>query len=39
MYETLKRLYRSGRLEANQLEAAVVKGWLTEAEADEIKKG
>ncbi len=38
MYETLKRLYCGGRLEANQLEAAVAKGWLTEAQADEIRQ-
>ena len=37
MYETLKRLYSSGRLTAGQLESAVAKGWITDAQAEEIK--
>ena len=37
MYETLKRLYKGGQLRAEQLASAVAKGWLTEAQAKEIK--
>lgn len=39
MYETLKRLYHSGRLGDGQLSAAVTKGWITANQAEEIKEG
>lgn len=38
MYETLKRLYHSGRLASGQLAAAVEKGWITDAQAEEIRQ-
>lgn len=39
MYETLKRLYHSGRLASGQLAAAVAKGWITANQEEEIKEG
>lgn len=36
MFETLKRLYCAGSIEAAQLENAVTKGWITEEEMQEI---
>jgi len=37
MYETLKRLYREGRLTDTGLARAVERGWIMQAQADEIK--
>nr|DAM30249.1 MAG TPA: hypothetical protein [Caudoviricetes sp.] len=39
MFETLNRLYRAGSVEVAQLENAVVKGWITEEEMQEISGG
>jgi hypothetical protein len=39
MYERLKRLYQEQRLNEDGLNAAVLKGWITEAQAEEIKNG
>lgn len=36
MYETIKRLYLNGKLDAPGVERAVQKGWITWAEADRI---
>lgn len=36
MYETLKRLYDSGRLSEDGLQDAVRKGWITEIQMQEI---
>lgn len=39
MFETLKRLYHAGSIEAAQLENAITKGWITEEEMQEISGG
>mgnify|MGYP002569106342 CR=1 FL=1 len=36
MFETLKRLYKAGKLTAAGLEAAVLRGWITQAQRMEI---
>ena len=36
MYESIKRLYDSGRLSKAGVEAAAVKGWITPEQAAEI---
>lgn len=36
MFERLKRLYVSGKLTAVGLTNAVIKGWITEAQKQEI---
>lgn len=36
MFETLNRLYSEGRLTETGLQNAVVKGWITQEQADEI---
>lgn len=36
MYTTIKRLYQAGKLTANGLASAVTRGWITQAQADEI---
>ena len=36
MFENLKRLYLNGTATVNTINNAVVKGWITQAEADEI---
>ena len=36
MYERLKRLYVTGKLTADGLANAVIKGWITEAQKQEI---
>lgn len=36
MFERLKRLYNEGKLDAQGIENAVVKGWITQEQADEI---
>lgn len=36
MYETIKRLYLNGRLDATGVERAVQKNWITWVEADRI---
>lgn len=37
MYSRLKRLYLSGALSDVGLDNAVIRGWLTQEQADEIK--
>lgn len=37
MLETIKRLYQSGKLNTAGLDNAVIKGWITQEQADEIK--
>ena len=37
MFETLKRLYDNGKLTDIQINNAVIKGWITQEQADEIK--
>lgn len=39
MYERLKRLYYSGALKEEGLMNAVIKGWITEAQRQEIVSG
>jgi hypothetical protein len=36
MFETLQRLYGEGKLTLQGLENAVVKGWITEEQKQEI---
>ena len=36
MYESIKRLYLSGRLSKTGVQAAVKKGWITSEQAKEI---
>ena len=36
MYETLRRLYRAGRLTEAQLDTAVTRGWITAEQRDQI---
>ncbi|MDT8717832.1 XkdX family protein [Clostridium sp. 19966] len=36
MYETLKRLYESGKLSKEKLNNAVVKGWISQDEENQI---
>lgn len=36
MYNTLKRLYQSGKLDETGLENAVTKGWISEEQKAEI---
>lgn len=36
MYETLLRLYKAGKISAMGLSNAVIKGWITAAQKDEI---
>ena len=36
MYETLLRLAKEGRLTKKMLDRAVVKGWITKAQEEEI---
>jgi len=36
MFERLKRLYLEGKLGADQLNAAVARGWITEEQKQEI---
>ena len=36
MFETVKRLYQSGKLTAAGVQRAVEKGWITEAQAHDI---
>lgn len=38
MYETLKRLYDSGRLSEDGLQDAVRKGWITEKQIEIITR-
>ena len=37
MFETLKRLFEEGKINSPQIETAVVKGWITQAQSDEIE--
>ena len=37
MYERLKRLYLAGSLTDAQLDKAVLKGWITSEQAQEIR--
>lgn len=39
MYERLRHLYETGRLDDAGLESAVARGWITEAEADLLRTG
>lgn len=39
MFETLKRLYEEGKLNADGLEKAKEKGWISEKQAKEITAG
>lgn len=39
MYPTIERLYGEGRLSEMQLDNAVVKGWITEEEKQQIIAG
>lgn len=36
MFEQIKRLYEQGKLDANGVEAAVKKGWITPRQAQKI---
>ncbi len=36
MFETLKRLYQEKRIDASGLERAVLRGWITEEQRQEI---
>ena len=36
MYEKIKKLYVEGRLNAQGVQNAVIKGWITQEQADEI---
>lgn len=36
MFETLKRLYKMGKLDENGLRNAVIKKWITQEQAQEI---
>lgn len=38
MYKRLKRLYEEGRLTQEELQNAVVKGWITNEQLQEITK-
>lgn len=38
MYDTLKRLYESGKLSKEKLDNAVIKGWIVQDEENEILK-
>lgn len=38
MYNTLLRLYATGKLSEKGLQNAVAKGWITVEQAEEIKK-
>lgn len=38
MFERLSYLYKAGRLTAEQLNIAVTKGWITEAQKAQITK-
>lgn len=37
MYDTLRRLYLTGSLSDAGLQNAVTKGWITQAQADQIR--
>lgn len=37
MYQRLKALFKAGRINETQLDAAVSRGWITEEEATSIK--
>lgn len=39
MFETIRRLFQEGKLTEAGVEAAVEKGWLTQAQAQEIVEG
>jgi len=36
MYERLKSLFTSGRIDENDLSKAVLRGWIDEAQKEEI---
>lgn len=38
MYKRLKRLYEEGRLTKEELQNAVIKGWITNEQLQEITK-
>lgn len=37
MFETLRRLYNEEKINGYQLISAVIKGWITEEQANEIE--
>lgn len=39
MFETIQRLYQSGKLTQAGVEAAATKGWITQEQAQEIVGG
>lgn len=39
MFATLKRLYEQGKITETHLSSAVIKGWITEAEKQQIVGG
>lgn len=39
MFETIRRLYQAGKLTAAGVEAAAVKGWITQEQVREIVEG
>lgn len=39
MFETIRRLYQSGKLTEAGVQAAAVKGWITQEQAREIVEG
>jgi len=39
MFETIRRLYQSGKLTADGVEAAAAKGWITQEQVREIVEG
>lgn len=38
MYETIKRLYMTGKITADYVRNAVAKGWITSEQANDILK-
>lgn len=39
MFERLKRLYNAGKLDADAIQNAVAKGWITQEQAQLILNG
>ncbi len=39
MFETIRRLYQSGKLTANGVLAAAARGWITQEQARQITGG
>ncbi len=36
MFETIKRLYQAGKLTDKGIQAAVLRGWITQEQADSL---